>query len=82
MSLAYFALGDGAEESARSYLGDYYAWLGDEVAGYIAGSAAKDAEAVRQYVAGFEAAGCGELIFCPCSSDADQVDRLADALGR
>jgi alkanesulfonate monooxygenase SsuD/methylene tetrahydromethanopterin reductase-like flavin-dependent oxidoreductase (luciferase family) len=81
MSLAYFALGDGADESARSYLGDYYAWLGEEVAGYIAGSAAKDAETVRQYVAAFEAAGCGELIFCPCSSDADQVDRLADALG-
>jgi alkanesulfonate monooxygenase SsuD/methylene tetrahydromethanopterin reductase-like flavin-dependent oxidoreductase (luciferase family) len=82
MSLAYFALGDGAEESARSYLGDYYAWLGEEVAGYIAGSAAKDAETVRQYVAAFEAAGCGELIFCPCSGDAGQVDLLAAALGR
>jgi alkanesulfonate monooxygenase SsuD/methylene tetrahydromethanopterin reductase-like flavin-dependent oxidoreductase (luciferase family) len=82
MSLAYFALGDGAEESARSYLGDYYAWLGEEVAGYIAGSAAKDAETVRQYVAAFEAAGCGELIFCPSSNDPDQVDLLAAALGR
>jgi len=28
MGLAYFALGDDAEASARSYLTDYYAWLG------------------------------------------------------
>jgi alkanesulfonate monooxygenase SsuD/methylene tetrahydromethanopterin reductase-like flavin-dependent oxidoreductase (luciferase family) len=80
MGLAYFALGDSAEDDADAYLTDYYAWLGEETAGYIAGSAAKDAETVRQYVAGFEAAGCGELIFCPSSNDPDQVDLLADAL--
>jgi alkanesulfonate monooxygenase SsuD/methylene tetrahydromethanopterin reductase-like flavin-dependent oxidoreductase (luciferase family) len=80
MGLAYFALGDSAEDDANAYLTDYYAWLGEEVAGYIVGSAAKDAETVRQYVAGFEGAGCGELIFCPSSNDPDQVDLLADAL--
>ncbi len=41
--LAYFALGDRPRRTP-TYLTDYYAWLGDEVAGYIAGSAAKDAE--------------------------------------
>jgi hypothetical protein len=46
-------------------LTDYYAWLGEETAGYIAGSAAKDAETVQQYVSAFADAGCGELIFCP-----------------
>jgi alkanesulfonate monooxygenase SsuD/methylene tetrahydromethanopterin reductase-like flavin-dependent oxidoreductase (luciferase family) len=80
MGLAYFALGDSAAEDARRYLTDYYAWLGEEVAGYIASSAAQDAEAVRRYVSAFEDAGCGELIFCPSSSDPDQVDLLADAL--
>lgn len=80
MGLAYFALGDSAEDDANAYLTDYYAWLGEETAGYIAGSAAKDAETVRQYVAGFEAAGCGELIFCPSSNDPGQVDLLAEAL--
>lgn len=80
MGLAYFALGDNAEADARANLGDYYAWLGEEVAGYIVGSAAKDAETVRQYVAAFTEAGCGELIFCPSSSDPAQVDLLADAL--
>lgn len=66
---------------AASASTDYYAWLGDEVAGYIAGSAAKDAGTVRQYVSAFADAGCGELIFCPSSSDPTQVDLLADALG-
>jgi alkanesulfonate monooxygenase SsuD/methylene tetrahydromethanopterin reductase-like flavin-dependent oxidoreductase (luciferase family) len=81
MGLAYFALGDAAERDADAYLTDYYAWLGEETAGYIAGSAAKDAETVQQYVSAFADAGCGELIFCPSSNDPDQVDLLADALG-
>ena len=81
MALAYFALGDNAERDAAAYLTDYYGWLGEETAGYIAGSAAKDAETVRQYVSAFADAGCGELIFCPSSNDPDQVDLLADALG-
>ena len=81
MGLAYFALGDNAEADARAYLGDYYAWLGEDIANYIIGSAAKDAETVRRYVTEFAEAGCGELIFCPSSSDPAQVDLLADAAG-
>ena len=54
MGLAYFALGDDAEADADAYLTDYYAWLGEEIAGYIAGCAAKDAETVRQYVSAFD----------------------------
>jgi alkanesulfonate monooxygenase SsuD/methylene tetrahydromethanopterin reductase-like flavin-dependent oxidoreductase (luciferase family) len=80
MGLAYFALGDNAEEDARANLADYYAWLGEAAAAYIANSAVKDAEAVRQHVSAFAAAGCGELIFCPSSNDPHQVDLLADAL--
>lgn len=81
MALAYFALGDGAEDAAAGYLGDYYGFLGDELAGMIAGSAATDADTVRGYVQGFEAAGCGELVIFPCDPDPAQVDLLADALG-
>lgn len=81
MGLAYFALGDDPEADARAYLGDYYAWLGEDIANYIVGSAAKDAETVRRYVDEFAEAGCGELIFCPSSSDPAQVDLLADAAG-
>lgn len=79
--LAYFSLGEDAEANANAYLTDYYAWLGEEIAGYIAGSAAKDAETVKGYLAAYEGAGCDELIIFPSSSDPAQVDLLADAAG-
>ncbi len=80
-ALAYFSLGDKAEEDAKSYLTDYYAWLGEDTANFIAGSAAKDAETVKQYLTAFEQAGCQELFLFPSSSDPQQVDLLADAAG-
>jgi alkanesulfonate monooxygenase SsuD/methylene tetrahydromethanopterin reductase-like flavin-dependent oxidoreductase (luciferase family) len=79
--LAYFSLGDDAAADANAYLKDYYAWLGEEIATYIANSAAKDAETVKGYLAAFEAAGCDELILFPSSNDPAQVDLLADAAG-
>jgi alkanesulfonate monooxygenase SsuD/methylene tetrahydromethanopterin reductase-like flavin-dependent oxidoreductase (luciferase family) len=81
MALAYFSLGERAEEDARENLADYYAWLGDEVAGMIVDAAAKDAGAVERYLAAYEEAGCDELVFCPSSADPRQVDLLADAAG-
>jgi alkanesulfonate monooxygenase SsuD/methylene tetrahydromethanopterin reductase-like flavin-dependent oxidoreductase (luciferase family) len=78
-ALAYFSLGDRAEQDARAYLGDYYAWLGDETAGQIIAGAAKDADTVNGYIRAFEEAGIDELILFPCSSDTAQVDLLADA---
>lgn len=80
MALAYFALGDGAEEAAGRYLKHYYAWLG-EYADAIAASAATDAETVAQYIQGFADAGCDELVPFPSSTDPEQVDLLADAAG-
>jgi alkanesulfonate monooxygenase SsuD/methylene tetrahydromethanopterin reductase-like flavin-dependent oxidoreductase (luciferase family) len=80
-ALAYFSLGDRAEEEARAYLTDYYAWLGEEIAGFLVAGAAKEQETVKQYVATYEAAGCDELILCPCSGDPEQVDLLAGAVG-
>lgn len=80
-ALAYYSLGDRAEEDARGYLADYYAWLGEDVANFIVGAAAKDPEAAQQAVAAFDAAGCQELFLFPSSSDPQQVDLLADALG-
>lgn len=81
MGLAYFSLGENAEENIRADLTHYYAFLGEEIAGYIADSAATDAETVKQYLTAFEQAGCGELIPFPCTSDPAQVDLLADAAG-
>lgn len=80
-ALAYFSLGDRAEEEARAYLADYYAWLGEDIANFIVDSAAKDPDTVRQVIAAFEQAGCQELFLFPSSSDPQQVDLLADAAG-
>jgi hypothetical protein len=81
MALTYFSLGDDAEQNAEAYLRDYYGWLGDELSGMIAGSAAKDADTVSAYIAAFEAAGCDELVIFPCSSAPRQVQLLAEAAG-
>jgi alkanesulfonate monooxygenase SsuD/methylene tetrahydromethanopterin reductase-like flavin-dependent oxidoreductase (luciferase family) len=81
MALAYFSLGDAAEEAARRNLGDYYAFLGEEMAGMLVGSAATDADTVRAYLSGFEQAGADELVLFPSSSDPGQVGLLAEAAG-
>ena len=80
-ALAYYGLGPGGEEEARKELLDYYEWLGDEIAGAIAGSAATDADTVKEYVKAFEDAGCDELFFFATSGDAKQVELLAEAVG-
>ncbi len=81
MALAYFSLGERAEQDVQENLMHYYAWLGEEIAGMIAGGAAKDPETVKQYAAAYAGLGCDELVFCPSSSDPAQVDLLADAAG-
>jgi len=80
-TLAYFSLGPDGEANAKRYLTDYYSWLGEETANFIADSAAKDAETVKGYLQAFEAAGCDELILFPSSSDPEQVEMLAEAAG-
>jgi len=81
MALSYFSLGGEAERNADSYLRDYYAFLGDDLAAMVAGSAAKDADTVKQYIAAFEQSGADELVFFPSSSDPEQVDLLVEAAG-
>lgn len=79
LSLAYFALGPNARETADTYLLRYYGWLGD-IAQQIAAGAAVTPEMVRAYVAAFAENGCDELILCPCSSDPAQIELLAEAI--
>jgi alkanesulfonate monooxygenase SsuD/methylene tetrahydromethanopterin reductase-like flavin-dependent oxidoreductase (luciferase family) len=79
MALFYFSLGDRAEEQAQETLGAYYAFAG-EYAAMIVSSAATSAERVGEYVAGYEAAGCDEVICFPTSADPAQVELLAEAL--
>jgi alkanesulfonate monooxygenase SsuD/methylene tetrahydromethanopterin reductase-like flavin-dependent oxidoreductase (luciferase family) len=78
-ALAYFSLGSDGEKNAESYLGHYYAAMGEETAKQIVASAATDADTVRGYVEAFTAAGCDELFLFPCAPDPEQADLLADA---
>lgn len=80
-ALGYFALGDTAAEDAARSLGHYYAWLGEEVANAIVGATPTDPESVRRLVAAYEEADCDELVLFPSSSDPQQVDLFADAVG-
>jgi alkanesulfonate monooxygenase SsuD/methylene tetrahydromethanopterin reductase-like flavin-dependent oxidoreductase (luciferase family) len=78
MALFYFALGGDAEKMASDTLGHCYAFLGN-YAQQVVASAATDADTVRQYLAGFEAAGTDDVICFPASADVSQIDRLAEA---
>jgi alkanesulfonate monooxygenase SsuD/methylene tetrahydromethanopterin reductase-like flavin-dependent oxidoreductase (luciferase family) len=80
IALCYFALGENAQEAAEHDLLHYYAWLGEEVAGQIAASAATDEGTIRAYRDAFADAGADELICFPTSTDPAQVDLLADAV--
>ena len=81
LAIAYYSLGENAEEEARRDLGHYYEWLGEQVAEFIIGAAATDDDTVRDYIEAHREAGCDELTFFPCSSDPEQVDLLAEAAG-
>jgi alkanesulfonate monooxygenase SsuD/methylene tetrahydromethanopterin reductase-like flavin-dependent oxidoreductase (luciferase family) len=81
VALGYYALGPDGQDAARRYLTDYYAFLGP-FADQVAAGALADPDAVRRTAGEFAEAGCDELILFPCSSDPDQVDRLADAAMR
>lgn len=80
VAIAYASLGDDAEGNARSYLGDYYGFVGDYV-DQIAAGALTSRSKVADAVAGFEAAGCDELILFPCNPDLEQVSLVASAAG-
>lgn len=78
MALAYYALGPGARDAARTYLPDYYGFMGatPDMAEQMA---LTEADAVRGALSSFADAGCDELILFPCSAELDQVDLLAEA---
>ena len=80
VALCYFALGDGARETADAYLKRYYAIMGEEGAEQVAQSAAVDEGMATQYREAFAGVGVDELIYFPCSPDPAQVDLLADAV--
>jgi alkanesulfonate monooxygenase SsuD/methylene tetrahydromethanopterin reductase-like flavin-dependent oxidoreductase (luciferase family) len=73
----YFALGDA--ERGNAYLRDYYAFTGPFVERIVAENLTSP-RAVKDFVRGYEEAGCDELVLFPTVSDLDDLDRLAEAV--
>jgi len=73
----YFAFGE--LERGDAYLRDYYAFTGP-FAEQIAAGNLTSARAIRDFVRGYEEAGCDELILFPTVADIGQVERLAEVL--
>ena len=77
---AYFALGDqDIVERGAAYLRDYYAFTGP-FAEKVAAANLTTPAAVRDFLRGYEDAGCDHLVLLPTVAALDQVDRLADVL--
>jgi alkanesulfonate monooxygenase SsuD/methylene tetrahydromethanopterin reductase-like flavin-dependent oxidoreductase (luciferase family) len=73
----YFGFGD--PDAGAAYLRDYYAFTGP-FAEKIAAGNLTSARAVRDFVRGYEAEGCDELILYPTVASLDDLDRLAEAV--
>lgn len=73
----YFCLGDA--ERGAGYLRDYYAFTGPFAEKIAAGNLTSP-RAVKDFVRGYAAEGCDELILLPTTTDPDELDRLTDAL--
>lgn len=73
----YVALGDA--EAGAAYLRDYYAFTGG-FAETIAAANLTTARAVKDFIRGYEAEGCDELILLPTVADLDELDRLAEVI--
>ncbi len=76
----YFALGDeDVVERGAEYLRDYYAFTGP-FAEKVAAANLTTPAAIKDFVRGYEEAGCDELVLLPTVSQVDQLERLADVL--
>jgi alkanesulfonate monooxygenase SsuD/methylene tetrahydromethanopterin reductase-like flavin-dependent oxidoreductase (luciferase family) len=73
----YFALGH--VERGNAYLRDYYAFAGPFAERIVAANLTS-ARAIKDFVRGYEEAGCDELVLFPTVADAAELDRLAEAI--
>ena len=73
----YFALGN--VERGNGYLRDYYAFTGPFAERVVAANLTTP-RAVKDFVRGYEDAGCDELVLFPTVSDCEELDRLEEVL--
>ena len=73
----YFTFGD--VERGNAYLRDYYAFTGGFVERIVAENLTS-ARAVRDFVRGYEEAGCDELVLFSTTPEIEELERLQEAL--
>jgi alkanesulfonate monooxygenase SsuD/methylene tetrahydromethanopterin reductase-like flavin-dependent oxidoreductase (luciferase family) len=73
----YFTLDD--VERGNDYLRDYYAFTGPFAERIVAANLTSARE-LKDFVRGYEEAGCDELVLFPTVSDLGQLERLEEAL--
>ncbi|HEV3478313.1 MAG TPA: LLM class flavin-dependent oxidoreductase [Gaiellaceae bacterium] len=73
----YFTFGD--VERGNAYLRDYYAFTGGFVERIVAENLTS-ARAVKDFVRGYEEAGCDELILFSTTPEIEELERLQEAL--
>jgi alkanesulfonate monooxygenase SsuD/methylene tetrahydromethanopterin reductase-like flavin-dependent oxidoreductase (luciferase family) len=73
----YFALGD--VERGNDYLRDYYAFTGPFAERIVAANLTSG-RAIKDFVRGYEEAGCDELVLFPTVSDLHELEALQEAL--
>jgi alkanesulfonate monooxygenase SsuD/methylene tetrahydromethanopterin reductase-like flavin-dependent oxidoreductase (luciferase family) len=73
----YFALGD--VERGNAYLRDYYAFTGPFAERVVAANLTS-ARAIKDFLRGYEEAGCDELVLFPTTADAAELNRLAEVV--
>jgi len=78
--MAYFEL-EGETLSGTEYLRDYYAFTGP-FADRIAAGLLTSEGALKEFLDGYREAGCDHLILFPSVAHLDQIERLAETLGR
>lgn len=77
-SMAYYALGEGAQ-AGREYLLDYYAFTGG-FASRIADGLLTTPLQIRDFAAGYAEAGCQHLVLFPAVAEYEQLELLAQAV--
>jgi alkanesulfonate monooxygenase SsuD/methylene tetrahydromethanopterin reductase-like flavin-dependent oxidoreductase (luciferase family) len=77
-ALSYVSLGPDGRSAAERYLRAYYAFVGAK-AERAAAAVLSDEHRLRDALAGYEDAGCDELILFPCIAQPTQVDVIAKA---
>jgi alkanesulfonate monooxygenase SsuD/methylene tetrahydromethanopterin reductase-like flavin-dependent oxidoreductase (luciferase family) len=75
----YFALGNVTAGAA--YMKHYYAFTGP-FAEKLAAGLLTTPEAIVDFIKGYEAEGCDELVFLPTVPNLDEIDRLAEIVSK